>query len=394
MRLSIRLGCPLALLALALAAALGYTLIGPVTQAPQPGLSVAEGLTGGDDAGFAKVLAPRRFSFPADHGPHPEYRTEWWYFTGNLDTARGRHFGYQLTLFRIALTAKSAERKSAWAASQIYMGHFAVTDVAAGRFHAFGRFSRAALGLAGAQVGPEIGPFRVWLEDWQVQGQGPEALPMHLRAAQGSVAVDLTLNSAEAPVLQGEQGLSRKSAEPGNASYYYSLTRMPTSGVIRIGTQAFEVRGSSWMDREWSTSALAKDQVGWDWLALQLSGDRELMFYRLRRRDGSADLVSAGSLVIADGSMRRLAASDVQIEVLEHWRSPRGVRYPSRWRLRVPLQQLDLTITPYLSDQELDVGVRYWEGAVRIAGTAGSQPVTGSGYAELTGYGDAPASGP
>ena len=221
---------------------------------------------------------------------------------------------------------------------------------------------------------------------------------MRLRAAQGNVALDLTLASAKAPVLQGEQGLSRKSAEPGNASYYYSMTRMPTSGMIRVGTQSFEVRGSSWMDREWSTSALARDQVGWDWLALQLSDDRELMFYRLRRRDGTADPVSTGSLVSADGSVRRLASSDVQIEVLEHWRSPRGVRYPSRWRLRVPSRQLDqrldLTITPYLSDQELDVGVRYWEGAVRIAGTAGSQPVAGSGYVELTGYGDTPASAP
>jgi predicted secreted hydrolase len=355
---------------------------------PSPTLTVAQGLsgdnTGNGTGGFARALAPRVFSFPADHGPHPEYKTEWWYFTGNVETAEGRRFGYQLTLFRIALTPEPVDRVSNWAANQIYMGHLAVSDVAGEGFYAHERFSRAALGLAGAQTHP----FRVWLEEWSVEGQGSVAPPMRLRAAEDDVAIDLLLDSAKPPVLQGNQGLSQKSAETGNASYYYSLTRMPTRGTIRVGNERFEVSGLSWMDREWSTSALAKDQVGWDWFALQLSDGREVMFYRLRRRDGSVDPVSAGTLVTAQGEVRRLSNDDVHIEILDRWESRSGVRYPSRWRLRIPQQGLELTITPYLADQELNLSVHYWEGAVRIEGTSRGQPIQGSGYTELTGYGD------
>jgi predicted secreted hydrolase len=355
---------------------------------PTPTLTVAEGLSGDDSEGFARAFAARTFSFPADHGPHPEYKTEWWYFTGNLKTAGGRHFGYQLTLFRIGLTSEPAERPSRWAASELYMGHFAVSDVAGERFHAHERFSRAALGLAGAQAPAVNGPFRVWLEDWTVQGQGPEALPLRLKAAQDEVAIDLELESAKPAVLQGDQGLLRKSTEPGNASYYYSLTRMPTRGTLRIGRETYEVRGLSWMDREWSTNPLAKDQRGWDWFALQLSDGRELMFYQLWRRDGSPDPVSAGTLVTAEGEVYRLSLQGVRIEVRDHWKSSRGTLYPSRWRLQVPGRHLNLEIIPYLAHQELDLTVRYWEGAVRVQGSSDGQPIEGNGYMELTGYGD------
>ncbi|MDA8220018.1 MAG: hypothetical protein M0Z94_20645 [Dehalococcoidales bacterium] len=356
----------------------------------QARLAGAEVLGGANTSGFATASAPRQFAFPADHGPHPEFRNEWWYFTGNLETAEGRHFGYQLTFFRTALSPESPARESEWATNQVYMAHFTVTDVETGQFHAFERFSRGAVGLAGAQAQP----LRVWLEDWSVAappgatGQEPQP-PLRLQAAQDGVAVDLSLESLKPVVLQGDAGLSQKGAEPGNASYYYSLTRVQTSGTVAVGGQSYQVDGLTWMDREWSTSALSEDEAGWDWFSLQLGDGRELMYYQLRRKDGTVEPFSGGTLVLADGSVRRLGPGDVAVEVLDHWTSPRdGASYPAKWRLRVPSAQLDLELTPYVADQELDVTVRYWEGAVRAQGTSAGSPVAGSGYVELTGYAD------
>ncbi len=353
-----------------------------------PTLTVAESLGGGDSGeGYARAFTPRAFRFPEDHGPHPEFRTEWWYWTGNLETAEGRRFGYQFTLFRSALAPEAPERASRWGARQVYLGHFTVTDVEAGRFHAFERFSRGALGLAGSQAEP----FRVWLEDWEARAGGDGVFPMRLRASAGGVTLELSLEAGKAPVLQGDKGLSQKSAEPGNASYYYSLTRMPSRGTVTVDGRAFPVTGTSWMDREWSTSALGPDQVGWDWFSLQLSDGSELMYYQLRKKDGSADPFSAGMLVPPQGEPVRLTREDVRLEVLDTWKSPRsGGVYPARWRLTVPSRQLQLTVTPLLADQELPVSFRYWEGANRLEGTHAGQPVTGLGYVELTGYADAP----
>jgi predicted secreted hydrolase len=355
---------------------------GPVVRAE---LDVSRALGGSDDSGFVRVVQPREFVFPQDHGPHPEYAVEWWYYTGNLVSESGRHFGYQLTLFRVGLAPDAPERSSAWAASQLYMGHFALTDVSNRRFHYFERFSRQALGLAGASLSGDFG-FRVWLEDWQVEGEGLEQPTVRLRAAQEGIGIDLTLVSAKPVALQGDRGLSQKSAEPGNASYYYSITRMPTTGAVEIEGHSSTVAGNSWMDREWSTSVLGEDQVGWDWFALQLSDGRDLMYYQLRREDGNVDPLSSGIVVAADGAAIPLASDDVNIQVLDHWDSPRGGSYPSRWRLQVPSHSIDVVVTPYLADQELDLTVRYWEGAVRLEGDSAGQAVTGSGYVELTGY--------
>lgn len=347
-------------------------------------LTVAETLGGEAQEGYLRAFDPRPLRFPQDHGPHPGYRTEWWYFTGNLEGEGGRHFGYQLTVFRIALAPKVPERPSAWGARDIYMAHFALTDVDGKRFHDFERFSRAALDLAGAKGDP----FRVWLEDWSIAAEGEGTFPLRLRAAEGDVSVDLRLEGGKPVVLQGEEGLSRKSGDPGNASYYYSLTRMPTAGTVRVGGESFPVRGFSWLDREWSTSALGKGDVGWDWFALQLSDRREIMFYRLRRKDGSASPWSAGTLVEADGRVRRLPVNAVEIREIARWTSPDGrASYPSRWNFRVPSAGISLEIEPWLADQELQVTVRYWEGAVRISGESGGKRVTGNGYVEMTGYG-------
>jgi predicted secreted hydrolase len=357
-------------------------------------LSVAEALVTTSPEGFERALAPRPFGFPSDHGPHPTFRTEWWYWTGNLRASSGggvsRRFGFQLTFFRTALAPSVAPRRSAWGTRDVYMAHLALADVDTGRFHARDRWARGALDLGGASGDP----FRVWVGDWIAEGQAPAGLPIRLRARESDLRIDLMLSAAKPPVIHGERGLSRKSAKPGNASYYYSLTRMPASGEVLVGDRAFSVEGLAWMDREWSTSALAPDQVGWDWFALQLDDGRELMLYRLRQRDGTISAVSQGTLVAADGATRVLDRDAVEVLVLDHWTSPRsGARYPARWRLRVPVAGLELLVTPLLRDQELDLAVRYWEGAVGVDGTADGRPLGGAGYVELVGYAD-PARGP
>jgi predicted secreted hydrolase len=373
-----------ALLLLAVMLSLGgvYELTRPDERTEvQAEISVFDVLSS-EDSGFARALNPREFSFPADHGPHPEYGIEWWYYTGNLDTAQGRHFGFELTFFRIGLTSEEQDRDSDWAASQLYMAHLGFTDVEGGRFYSFERFIREALGLSGAQASP----FRVWLEDWSAASVSSETLPMRLQASEGDIAIDLTLDSVKPVVLHGKDGLSQKSAGPGNASYYYSFTRMPASGTVRVGSQSFQVSGMGWMDREWSTTALAENQAGWDWFALQLSDGREVMYYQLRLRDGAVGSFSSGTIVMEDGSTRTLKPEDVHIEVLDRWGSPRGGTYPSRWRIYIPSESLEVEVIPYIQAQEMDVSVRYWEGAVRISGTAAGQPVSGSGYVEMTGY--------
>jgi predicted secreted hydrolase len=333
--------------------------------------------------GFARALKPREFSFPNDHGPHNAYRTEWWYFTGNLKNADNRRFGYELTFFRFALSAKTAASKSAWRTNQIYMAHLTLTDVKDERFYTDERFSRAGNDLAGASNNK----YRVWLYDWSAATEGDEDFPLRLSAKSDEFAIDLLLNSKKDYVLQGEQGLSRKSPEPGNASYYYSYTRLPTEGHISIAGNKFSVTGESWMDREWSTSSLSEEQSGWDWFALQLLDNSELMFYQLRRKDGLPDSNSAGSFTLADNSQIPLKVKDVAIKILDHWQSPHSkVTYPSRWRLTIPGQNLEIDVVPLINDQELNVSYRYWEGAVTVNGTKNGKSISGQGYVELAGY--------
>jgi predicted secreted hydrolase len=333
--------------------------------------------------GFARAKGPRPLTFPADHGPHPDYQTEWWYYTGNLETADGRHFGYQLTFFRRALVppALRQDRQSDWATNQVYMAHFALTDVVGQRHQAFERFARGAAGLAGAQAVP----YRAWLEDWRVDEVEPHVVKVH--ATQDGVTIDLLLTDHKGPVLQGDRSYSQKGPEPGNASYYYSLTRLVSSGTVQVGNAVYQVAGLSWMDHEFSTSALAADQVGWDWFALQLDDGSELMVFQLRKADGSVDPFSSGTLIAPDGSVRHLSRNDFQVSVDATWRSPHsGATYPARWIMKVPLADLTLNVEPYLADQELNVAFTYWEGAVRLRGEHVGRAVTGSGYMELTGY--------
>lgn len=338
-------------------------------------------------AGFAKAVETRSFEFPQDHGPHPQYRNEWWYMTGNLFADNGRRFGFELTFFRFALTPALVDTASAWRTNQVYIAHFAVTDAGRERFHVAERFSRGALGLAGATAEP----FRVWIDDWQIAASdtaGPRER-WRLRAEDDEFALDIGLEAEKAPVRNGVDGLSQKSPEPGNASYYYSVTRWRTAGRLRVDDDEFAVSGLSWLDREWSSSALGRDQQGWDWFALQLSDGSELMFYGLRRLDGTEDPLSAGTWVAPDGQAMHLAREQVEIRVRERWTSPEGGTYPARWDIRVPDLGLELDVVPVMSDQELFTTVRYWEGAVDVGGSRDDRPISGRGYVELTGYAQA-----
>jgi len=376
-------GVALAILGLVTVLAVAAWRLARLPAPPASTVAVGEALAGESAEGFARAVAPRAFVFPLDHGPHPEFRTEWWYYTGNLRDPSGRHFGFQLTFFRIALAATMPPRASAWASRDAYLAHFALTDTAGQRFSAAGRSSRGALALAGARAQP----FKVWVEDWSAEGLAGDAAAVRLQAADGDVAIDLRLQSAKGVVPQGERGLDRKGPEPGNASHYYSLTRMSAIGRVAARGASFEVSGLAWMDREWGTSALGPELVGWDWMALQLDDGREVMLYHLRRADGRPDRFSGGSLIAVDGSSRRLTPSEFRLEVLDTWSSPRdGTRYPSRWRVTIPREALEVEVIPRLADQELVLSVRYWEGAVRAQGHAGGRPVGGVGYAELVGY--------
>ena len=338
-------------------------------------------LLGSDaDEVFTRALTPRTFTFPADHGPHPEFRNEWWYLTGNLDDANGRRFGFELTFFRFALAPTLSDSPSAWRTNQIYIAHLAVTDADAERFFVAERYSRGAAGLAGAEAEAR----RVWIDDWQLTHSSGDA--WRVRANDETFGIELDLTPQRPPVLNGDAGLSQKSAEPGNASYYYSITRFDTEGGIRIGDREYCVSGLSWLDREWSTSALAPDQAGWDWFALQLADGSDLMYYQLRRNDGTPDAASGGTWVSVDGTATHLRAGDVNITVEDTWASPEGGEYPSRWTLRVPRFGLDLTVTPVIENQELFTTVRYWEGAVDVSGESADKTVAGRGYVELTGY--------
>jgi predicted secreted hydrolase len=333
---------------------------------------------------YERAVGPRELVFPRDHGPHPDFQTEWWYYTGNLETEDGQRFGYQLTFFRRALqpAAQRSQRPSDWAAEQVYMAHLTVTDVNGKTFQAFERFERGAAGLAGAAGEPA---YKVWVRDWSVQQTGQDIYQLH--ASDGALTLDLRLVDQKGPVLQGDHGYSQKGPETGNASLYYSQTRLQSDGTLQLGGTTYAVSGLSWLDREISTSALSKDQVGWDWFALQLDDGSELMAYVLRRSDGTIDAFSSGTYILPDGTTLALGREDFEVQPEGTWTSPHsGGKYPARWTVRVAEIDLELQVEPLLADQELNLSFTYWEGAVKVNGTHAGQTVSGSGYVELTGY--------
>lgn len=375
--------------------------ISPFAQAVRRGLHVimlcAAGMVGVPSIALSEPVSPSsfeqaaagyRYEFPRDHGSHPSYRTEWWYYTGHLQTKTGRLFGYELTFFRRAVSPEDIKTQpSQWTVSHLYLAHFAVTDVAGRRFHFSEKLSRAGLGKAGA----EESRLYAWIDDWRADAQ-PAPNGMHtLFARDGTATLDLQLLPAKPLVVHGRDGISRKGAGEGNATHYYSFTRLETTGSVTIGTERFEVTGTSWMDHEFGSTDLGSDLAGWDWFSIQLDDRSELMLYRLRRKDGGSDLESSGTVVLPDGKTRHLSVSDIRIESTGTWASRESKAvYPSTWRIAVPSMDLALEVMPLLADQELRTSrstqVTYWEGAVSVSGVKQGRSVKGQGYVELTGY--------
>lgn len=337
---------------------------------------------------FRPATTGYRFQFPRDHGSHAAFRTEWWYYTGHLHTTDGRTFGFELTFFRRAIPADDVKTlPSQWSITQLYLAHFAVTDVSGRRFHFSEKLSRAGLGKAGAD---ESG-LHVWIDDWQARASAGRGDAQTLVARDGAFALSLTLEPAKPVVLHGRDGVSRKGREAGQSSHYYSWTRLATRGTLSIGDERVTVTGTSWMDHEFGSADLGEGLVGWDWFSIQLEDQSELMLYRLRRHDGSADPVSSGTIVFPDGQSRHLLLADFTVESTGSWTSPKSLaNYPNRWRVAIPSLHVSLDIVPVLAEQELRTArstqVAYWEGAVAVTGTKQGRPVQGEGYVELTGY--------
>lgn len=343
---------------------------------------------------FALALPGYKFAFPRDHGAHSGFATEWWYFTGHLKARDGRRFGYQATWFRVALAPQTTKRASNFATRDVLFGHLALTDERGRKFYFTDRISRAALSLAGADVAGAKSP-RVWLGPWSLRflGDGRSQKFSASGTSEDGTPFGLALQTRALtpPTVQGERGVSQKAQGLGRASHYYSFCRLQTSGIVNVNGERLAVSGQSWFDHEFGSNQLGKDQVGWDWFSLQLNDGRALMLYRMRRKNGSNDPYSSGTLVEPNGRARHLKLRDFQIETLQRWKSPHsGATYPSKWRLSLPRENLVLTVTPILSDQELRTnrssGVTYWEGACDVQGAQGSHAVRGRAYVELTGY--------
>jgi len=341
------------------------------------------------DPAWRQAQTGYSFEFPRDHASHPEYKFEWWYYTGNLATSEGQRFGYQLTFFRVGVDRKP-KNPSRWAVRDLYMTHFAITDVSGGRYRFAERMNRSGIGWAGASTDE----YHVWNQDWEVKlCQGKH----QLRATEGEMALTLELEEGKPPVIHGQQGISQKGSQPGNASHYYSLTRMPTRGELSLGGKRYVVGGLSWMDHEFGTSFLEAEQIGWDWFSIQLDGGVELMVFQLRRSDGTLDRHSSGTWIEADGKHRPLKLSEFTLKVDEVWRSPKsGAAYPVAWRVEIPRENLILNVRAVLLDQELrterSTGVNYWEGAVEVSGNRAQRLSRGRGYLEMTGYSGKPIS--
>ena len=328
------------------------------------------------------------YAFPRDHGSHEQFQTEWWYFTGHLRGPNGRRFGYELTFFRRGIDSPDVRNNpSEWAMRHLYLAHFALTDEKADQFRFAEKISRAGIGKAGARADV----LDVWVDQWQVKALSPDHRQFHLMAKTEEFSINLVVESRKPPVKHGTHGVSYKGPQPEQTSHYYSLTRLHTTGLVQVGDTTIPVEGVSWMDHEFGSGDLADNLVGWDWFSLQLDNAYEIMAYGLRRNDGTFDPASSGTFVLPNGSSKALAFRDIQISVNRHWTSPvSGARYPHHWTFSIPDEDIELTLSPRMANQELvttqSTRVTYWEGAVDVTGQWKGQDIHGQGYVELTGY--------
>jgi predicted secreted hydrolase len=354
------------------------TSCSPAT-APSAEIQMPDVASVNDDipSGFLIADGARPLTFPEDFGAHEDFRTEWWYYTGNLETQQGRHFGFELTIFRVGLLPPNVELldDSEWYDRSVYFAHFAISDIDSDRFYAFERYSRPGPGLAGAQADP----YRVWIEDWNITERSPGVY--QLQAAQAEVALDLTMTDEMGVVLHGENGYSRKGENPSNASYYYSQPRLRADGFVEVGGVKYSVNGLAWKDHEFSSSALDENQIGWDWFSLQFEDGSALMLFQLRERERGISTSSSGTFISKDGIPQPVQNTDFEIAVLEEWGSPhtQGV-YPAAWEIRLKEPDCLLEVRPWIADQELHFpNVTYWEGAVHFEGICNGAPAQGMG---------------
>jgi predicted secreted hydrolase len=336
------------------------------------------------NAQYRLALPGYRYEFPRDYFNHPDFQTEWWYYTGNLHSADGHRFGFELTFFRVGVH-RPTPNDSAWALHDLYLAHLAMSDLDGGQFYQNERTNRAGPGIAGANETQHL----VWNGNWRIQWRGDE---QDLQAIDERFALRFTLHTAKSPVIQGENGVSQKGDGPGRASHYISLTRLITGGQIELGLLKYDVTGTTWMDHEFFTSQLSADQVGWDWLSIQLQDNTELMLFDIRRKDGSIDRHSSGTFVEPSGQNLHLNEQDFSLEPGgTKWTSPvTGAVYPLHWKVSIPKLSIDLEVTTRLANQELTSKSKlipaYWEGAIQVTGRKGIKSIGGVGYLEMTGY--------
>ena len=328
---------------------------------------------------FRQAAPGYHYFFPRDHFEHPDFRTEWWYYTGNVRDRDGKRFGFELVFFRQGERRGPAANRSAWRIDDLYLAHFAITNIDGGKFYNRRRLNRAGPGLAGASLVHH----RIWNGNWSVQWQGERQV---LDATADGGELHLVLTSLKPPVIHGADGLSRKGAEPGSASHYVSLSRLGVTGELQLDGSRHSISGAAWMDHEWFTHQLNENQTGWDWFSIQLDNQTELMLFQLRRKDGSIDPFSSGTFIGRDGRARHIAKNEFSLTPAHDWKSPStGAAYPVRWHIRVPPLGLELDAAAALDAQELapeqNNGPAYWEGAVTYSGSA-----IGVGYLEMTGY--------
>ena len=343
------------------------------------------------DSDFLTVTGPCNLIFPKDHGPHPGYRTEWWYYTGNLQSDAGAPYGFQLTFFRRQISPPGAQNKwpkphSAWRTQQIYLGHAAISDISKKRYLPSEQTAREALGIAG--VSQKASETDIFIKNWSAKIETGSHL---LKAAADDFSYELTLQPLKPPVLHGSAGYSRKGSTPERASCYYSITRLIAEGMLTLDGKTIPVKGLSWMDHEFSTAPLEPGIIGWDWFSLQLSDQSEIMLFQLRNERGGLHPASSGTVVDASGRPRHFNRENFSVEILDQWKSPKsGAVYPVRWRVAVFPLAIQLTVAANMSDQEMQTpgstGVTYWEGSVAANGSVADQTVQGRGYVELTGY--------
>ena len=333
---------------------------------------------------YQLALPGRTLSFPADHYSHPDFKTEWWYYTGHLQAESGQRFGYQVTFFRFGVRDRQSNIKETPLFTELYMAHFALSNISGKNFLFRERINRGI----GEKAGARIDRFFVWNEDWSVEGDRDNH---KISVKDRGTELRLELKSLKPPILHGQNGYSQKGEGEGRASYYYSLTRMQAEGELIVGGKREKVRGLTWMDHEFGSNQLGEDQLGWDWFSIQLENRSEIMLYIMRRKNGSVDPYSHGTVVYGDGTTRHLTLKDYRIDVLARWQSPTSAaEYPIKWKVIIPGEQIDLEIAPHFAEQELitnrSTRVTYWEGAVQVKGTLRNKPIAGSGYVEMTGY--------